>query len=87
MKKILLRIREGGCTINDIAKELGMSIRILQARIEFMENRGYLKKISTNCAGCPLSSKCAAVCDSTTKMYTLTPKGTELISEIKKPAE
>ena len=87
MKKILLRIREGGGTINDIAKELDMSIPVLQARIEFMENRGYLEKISTNCAGCPLSSKCAAEYDSTTKMYTLTPSGIELISENKRLAE
>ena len=88
MKKILLRIREGGGgTINDIAKELDMSIPTLQAMIDFMENRGYLEKISTGCGGCPLSSKCAAKYDSTTKMYTLTPSGLELISENTKLVE
>ena len=85
MKKILLRIREGGGTINDIAKELDMSIRVLQARIEFMENRGYLEEVDTGCGGCPLSSKCS-VGDPAIKMYALTPKGIE-ISENKRLAE
>jgi FeoC like transcriptional regulator. len=87
MKKILLRIREGGGTLNDLAEELGISIPTLQAMIDFMENRGYLEKISTHCAGCPLSSKCFPEYDSTTKIYTLTPSGIELISEINRSVE
>jgi hypothetical protein len=78
MKKILFKMREGG-TVDDLAGELDVSIYTLRAVIEFMADREYLESIE-DCSACPLSSGCSIDCGSTPKMYVLTPKGEDFIS-------
>jgi len=83
MREILSRIGKGK-TIEDLADELGTNKSMLQAMIDFMVERGYLERVNLSaCSTCPLSSKCFPEDGSTTKMYTLTLKGAEFISETK----
>jgi len=78
MKKILSEIGKGK-TIDDLTEYLDMSKPMLFAMIEFMADEGYLEKISIQCS-CRFSSKCPTKNESI-KMYALTRKGKEFLSE------
>lgn len=79
MKKILSEIGKGK-TIDDLAEYLDMRKPMLLAMMDFMVDEGYLEKISIQCSACLFSSKCS-VKNEGVKMYALTRRGKEFLSE------
>ncbi|MCD4842631.1 MAG: hypothetical protein K8R08_11640 [Methanosarcinales archaeon] len=83
IKKVLSGTVKGG-TIDALARELDMNKSTLQAMIEFLENTGYLEITDLHCSFQD-SNLCVKCCGpesgSQTKMYALTLKGEQFISQ------
>lgn len=65
LNRLLDLLREGGThRIDDLAHELDTTPELVEAMLEDLAHMGYVKRISARCsetcAGCPLSSMCAA---------------------------
>lgn len=64
LEELLRRLAEGGThSLSELARELGVSERLLRQMIEDLARRGYLRLVAdgceTHCAGCPLAETCA----------------------------
>ncbi len=83
MKKVLSGTVKGGTT-DALVRELDMNRSTLMAMIDFLENAGYLEITGLQCS-CQASNLCEKCCGpkngSQTKMYALTLKGEQFLSQ------
>jgi DNA-binding Lrp family transcriptional regulator len=63
LRQILSRVQEGGTwTVADLAEELDATPELVEAALEELSRRGYLKPVGAACSGscgaCPLAAGC-----------------------------
>jgi predicted ArsR family transcriptional regulator len=78
LERLLDLVGQGGVhSYTDLARQLDVSVELLEQMLQDLARMGYLRPVAdgceTQCAGCPLAGTCAI--GGPTRVWTLTEKG------------
>jgi predicted ArsR family transcriptional regulator len=84
LQRLLELVAEGGVhTYAELARQLGVSIELLEQMLEELARRGYLRPVAgdcqSQCTGCPLAKTCAV--GGPTRVWALTERGATIAGE------
>ena len=78
LERLLSLVGQGGVhSYTDLARQLEVTVGLVEQMLEDLARMGYLRPVSdgceSHCANCPTASSCETV--GSTRMWTLTEKG------------